>query len=77
MSSINTWCNFEVLLGKKPILTGTVACHNADGTSTLTMTGGGTMRAISQNVAVSNKAFVRGNKIIGQAPNLPSYVLDV
>lgn len=77
MSTVNTWRNFEVLLGKKPIITGTVASHNADGTSTLTMTGGGTMRMIGQNVAVSNKAFVRGNEIIGQAPNLPGFTLDV
>jgi hypothetical protein len=41
------------------------------------MTGGGTLRAIGQSVAVNSKAFVRGNEIIGDAPNLTSYTLDV
>jgi hypothetical protein len=58
-------------------LTGTVTAHNADGTSTLSMTGGGTLRTIGQSVAVNSKAFVRGNEIIGDAPNLTSYTLDV
>jgi hypothetical protein len=77
MSSVNEWRNFQALLGKQPILTGTVTAPNADGTSTLSMTGGGTLRAIGQSVAVDAKAFVRGNEIIGAAPNLTSYTLDV
>lgn len=77
MSTINQWRSFQSLLGKQPLLTGQVTSHNADGTSTLTMTGGGTMRAIGQSVAVSSYAFVRGNEIVGQAPSLTAFTLDV
>jgi hypothetical protein len=74
---INPWRQFQQLIGSRPVRTGTVASHNADGTSTLTMTGGGTLRAIGQDVAVGAKAFVRGNEIIGQAPDLTAYNLEV
>ncbi len=77
MSTINQWRTFQSMLGKLPIRTGTVTAHNVDGTSTLSMTGGGTMRAIGQSVPVSSNAFVRGNEIIGEAPSLTAYTLDV
>ena len=73
----NPWSKFQSLIGSDPTLTGQVTAHNADGTSTLTMTGGGTMRAIGQSVAIGSKAFVRGNEIVGDAPDLPTFKLEV
>lgn len=74
---INPWRQFQQLVGGRAVRTGTVASHNPDNTSTINMTGGGTMRAMGQSVAVGNKAFVRGNEIIGDAPNLPAFNLEV
>lgn len=74
---INPWIQFQKLVGNKPTLTGTVTTHNVDGSSTLSMTGGGTVRAIGQDVSIGAKAFVRGNEIVGQAPDLTAYNLEV
>lgn len=73
----NPWSKFQVLIEGPPMLIGSVTAHNGDGTSTLSMPGGGTLRATGQGVAIGSKAFVRDNEIIGEAPNLPTSNLEV
>jgi len=77
MAIINPARQFQELIADQPTLTGTVTAHNADGTSTLSMTGGGTLRALGQTVAVSGRAYVKNQVIIGESQALTLFNLDV
>lgn len=67
----NLRVKFQQLLRADPLLVGTVASQNADGTSTLTLPAGGTLRVQGTGVAVGLKAFSQGGRVQGEAPNLP------
>ena len=57
---------------------GTVASINLTaGTSTLTTLSGGAVTVLGTSVAVGQKAFFKGGRIEGSAPNLPSYEIEV
>lgn len=71
------WQSFRELLPKRPLLVGTVASHNADGTSTLTTPEGGSVRVQGQSVAVSAQAFYQDGRIVGEAPALSAFTVDV
>jgi len=73
----NVFARFARLLPSEPLLVGTVTAHNADGTSTITLPGGGVIRARGQAVAVSSKAFVRSGEVTDEAPSLTSYEVEV
>lgn len=68
---------FADLLPKQPLLVGTVTAHNADGTSTVTLPAGGTLRVQGQSVAVNSSAFVQGGRIQGEAPSLTLYEIAI
>jgi hypothetical protein len=68
---------FKKLLPQIPLVIVTVTAVNADGTSTVTTMGGGSMRVIGTSVAAPNKAYVQDGKIVGQAPSLTYYELEV
>lgn len=74
---INAYRGFRELLPESPLIIGTVAAHNPDGTSDVTTLAGGTIRVRGQTVAPGLKAFVRNGLIEGQAPDLPSFNLTV
>lgn len=59
------------------LLVGQVTAHNGDGTSTVDLPGGRTLRARGQSVAIGLQAFVRGGLIEGEAPSLPFVTIDV
>lgn len=73
----NLFSRFAKLTQQEPLLIGAVTAHNSDGTSTVTLPGGGVIRVRGIDVAVGQNAFIKAGEISGQAPNLPSYVLDV
>lgn len=73
----NVRAQFDRLLPKDPLLVGTVTSHNADGTSSLTLPGGGTIRVQGQTVAVGDKAFIQSGRVQGEAPNLATYEITV
>ena len=78
MATVNKHRQLQELLKKSPILTGTVTAHNSDGTSTLSMTGGGVLIASGQSVAVAKVAFVQNQQILSEASGVViSYSLDV
>ena len=77
MAIINKARQFRELLDDDPVLTGTVQAHNADGTSNVLMTGGGTIKALGQSVPVSGLAFIQQGRVIGPAVNLTAYNLTV
>lgn len=60
-----------------PLWVGTVQSHNADGTSTVLLPGGGLIRPRGQGVAVGARAFVRGGEVRGEAPALDAVTLVV
>lgn len=77
MATINQARQFQELLENHPVLTGTVDAHNADGTSSITMTGGGIVRAYGQTVPVAGIALVQNNTVIAAAASLPAFNLEV
>lgn len=74
---MSQWRDFERLLSPDPLLVATVAAHHSDGTSTVTLPGGGQLRVRGQDVAVGEAAFVRGGEIRGPAPTVTVVTLEV
>jgi len=72
----NLFARFARLLPNEPLQVGEVTAHNADGTSTVTLPTG-TIRARGQGVTIGLNAFIRNGEVIGEAPNLTSYSVDV
>ncbi len=71
----NTYRALQALLAPPPLQIGTVDSVT-DGIATITMLGGGTVRARGQATA-GDKVFVRGDVIEGPAPNLTVVVYEV
>ena len=61
------------LLPTQPLQMGTVAAIYPDGSAQVTLLGGGgELRVLNPgNLAANTRVFVRGDSIIGTAPNLP------
>lgn len=73
----NLFAQFTKLIPTEPTLIGTVSSHNPDGTSTIVLPGGGIIRVRGTIVGVGLKAFVKAGEVVGEAPNLTAYILDV
>jgi len=73
----NPWAKSKRRLPGDPLIVVTVAAVNSDGTSTVTTPGGGAVRVIGNSVGVGDKAYIRGGAIIGEAPNLTHYEIEV
>lgn len=74
---MNLWKDFRDLVAGDPLLVGTVLTHHPDGTSTVQLPHGGTLRAQGQQVQVGSKAFVRSSRVQGEAPDLPTAEISV
>lgn len=74
---MNLWKTFKGLLPTDPLLVGTVASHNADGTSTVTLPGGGVLVALGQDVDVGLLAFVQTGRVQGVAPALTTETIEI
>lgn len=77
MIAANLYRRLAELLPQAPLLVGQVSSHNADGTSTVQLPGGGTLRVRGQGVAVGQKAFVRDGVVEGAAPNLSIVEIEI
>lgn len=77
MATTNTARQFQELMAESPTMTGTVTAHNADGTSTVSMTGGGVLIALGQTVAINSIAYIKNQLIIGESQALTVYNLEV
>ncbi len=73
----NPWSRFEALVPLAPTLVGTVSAHNADGTSAVTLPGGGQITAEGQTVAVGLQAYIKEGRVVGEAPSLPIELIEV
>jgi hypothetical protein len=74
---MNIWTQFLNLLPSYALLAGEVVAQYADGTSLVLLPDGATIKALGTSVAIGVKAFVRGGEIVGPAPNLPVYLVEV
>ena len=74
----NFWTRFQRLLPDSPVETATVVTVSpATGFSTVKTSAGGVMRVKGTGVAVGLMCFIRDGAIIGQAPSLPHYELEI
>ena len=73
----NPWEEFRRLLPKSPVMIGTVASLNADGTTTITTPQGGSVVVQGQGVAVDHRAFYQFGRIAGEAPELDAFETEV
>lgn len=72
MATVNSWKRFQRLLPRAGRYTVTIDRVNADGTSLATRRDGQQVRLKGGLVAAGSKAWVEGEQIIGEAPDLPS-----
>jgi len=73
----NLYRQFIALLPDDQLMVATVDAHNADGTSTVTLLGGGTTRVRGTSVGVGLRAFIENGQVQGQAPSLVYYELEL
>lgn len=68
---MNLYSQFRKLLPSDPLLVGEVLSFESDGSSVISLPGGGVLRAQGQTVAVGLMAFVQSGRVQGEAPELP------
>ncbi|QLL89853.1 hypothetical protein GWG10_17785 [Aeromonas caviae] len=74
---MNLFKQFQALIpGADPLLVGTVTVTTGTST-TLETPGGGVVIVRGGGVAVGQKAFYRGGELEGEAPDLPTYEIEV
>ena len=74
---MNVWSQFKKLLPSHALLAGEVTAHNADGTSMVRLPDGKELKVFGTSVGIGSYAFVRGGEIVGPAPSLPIYNVEV
>ncbi len=72
----NSWARFKRLLPDDPLLLGTIESTHADGTATVLMLGGGTLRVRGSGTA-GQAVYVRAGRIEGTAPTLAQLDIEV
>lgn len=72
----NWWRRFRDLLPDSPRLVGTVTTNHGDGTVTVSLQGGGTLRVRGTTTAGAS-VYVRDGAIEGAAPALPTYDVEI
>ncbi len=77
MATTNPWKNFQALLPKASRVAGTVASHNSNGTSTITLRDESTMMAKGHNVGVGLLALIPGGEVVREVPALQTYDVQV
>lgn len=73
----NLWTRFSALLPARRRFIGAVVAHNADGTSTITTSAGGTFRARGQGVSIGQQAEIEDGAVVRVAPSLTTLNIDV
>ncbi|OEY66792.1 hypothetical protein [Marinobacter sp. X15-166B] len=72
MATVNPWARFQKLLPRAGRYTVTIDQVNTDGTSSATRRDGQLVRLKGGLVEAGKKAWVEGEQIIGEAPDLPT-----
>lgn len=77
MASVNPWTRFQRLMPRAGRYTVTIDQVLDDGTSMATRRDGQKVRLKGGLVAAGKKAWVEGEQIIGEAPDLPTSTVYV
>lgn len=72
MATVNPWSRFKQLLPRAARYIVTIQSVQTDGTSLATRRDGEVVRLKGTPVEAGKKAWVEGQQIIGEAPDLPS-----
>lgn len=72
----NLWAAWQRLLPTDPRRVGTITTDHGDGTVSVSLPTGGTLRVLGSGTAGA-KVYTRSGRIEGPAPDLPTFVLDV
>lgn len=72
MATVNPWSRFRQLLPRAARYIVTVQSIQGDGTCLASRRDGETVRLKGTSVEVGKQAWVEGQQIIGEAPDLPS-----
>lgn len=72
----NLWAQWTGLLPSRRRVIGSVVAHNADGTSTIQISGG-VFRARGQTVPIGQQAEVESGAVMRQAPTLETFTIEV
>jgi len=75
--SENIFKRFQALLPSTPLLVGTIASVNANGSCRVDMPGGGKAVVIGTGYTVGQQVFIKDRIIQGVAPSLSYYELEV
>jgi hypothetical protein len=74
----NLFRQLQALLPADPLQSGNVSTTHTDGTATVALLGGGTLRVRNPHgIAQGQRVFVQGGSIQGAAPALPTFTIDV
>ena len=73
----NPWTRLSKLISPGPKTIVAVTTVHPDGTSTATLRSGETIRVQGDYVPAGSKAIIQAGKIIGKAPDLPHYDVEV
>lgn len=74
---IDVWKQLNGILPSQTTIIAKVIAVNGDGTSTLQTPEGGTLKAQGVSVSVNSNAYIQDGRVIGAAPDLPTYDLTV
>lgn len=78
MATVNPWKRFISLLPGGSRVVGTVTyVSTLNGTTTVQLRNGSDITAFGVSVVAGNKCFVKDGQVIGPAPNLPQYDVEV
>lgn len=78
MTTMNVYRRLLSLLPSDPLLVGDIVAIHGDGTATVALAGGGQIRVRNpQDFTVGARVFTLSGEIRGQAPVLPSVVIDI
>ena len=72
----NVWATWRRLLPDAPLLAGTVSVAHGDGTVSVALVGGGTIR-VRGDGAANDRVWVRDGRVDGSAPAMAGYDLEV
>lgn len=72
MATVNPWSRFKQLLPRSARYIVTIQSVQGDGTSMATRRDGEKVRLKGTSVDAGKRAWVEGQQIVGEAPDLPS-----
>lgn len=72
----NAWAQFNALLPRQPLLSGVIDAVYGDGTVSVQLPDGGSLR-VRGSGSVGASAYVKDGAVVGLAPSLPLVAIDV